>query len=433
MASDGSLVLSVQSHVVHGYVGNRSAVFPLQLLGFEVDVINSVQFNCRLGYPVVRGQKLTGEDLRDLVEGLEGSKVLTHTHLLTGFIGTPSFLREVAHLLDKLPSSCKYFCDPVMGDNGVLYVSADLVDVYRNEILPRASVLTPNQFEAEKLTQMTITNMQDAFDACDCLHKMGPQTIVITTLDVPEATQDGNCIAMLLSESNGRKWILQLPFIKGGPFFGTGDMTSAMLLAWTTTHPTEAPLALEKTGAVMQAVIRRTEQAPQTDEKRPELKIIASKRDIEDPPVTFRCRLVNPVPPVLRGILIDDSHWLTENAGNLDWLCDVPQNIRIGTVTRKGDSEIVSECTNGDFFIPIDVPVDSPLLEIQICKICLSTWGLSCPGQLCVISNRPETIMKTQALGCVTVSVTNNDATADWLASDWPAAGRIIGRIFQTS
>ena len=70
-------VLSIQSHTVHGYVGNKSAVFPLQLLGFDVSPINSVQFSNHTGYKGgVRGDVVDGEGLGRLVEGLEANGLM---------------------------------------------------------------------------------------------------------------------------------------------------------------------------------------------------------------------------------------------------------------------------------------------------------------------------------------------------------------------
>ncbi|MCO5594483.1 hypothetical protein L7F22_048514 [Adiantum nelumboides] len=97
-------VLSIQSHTVQGYVGNKAAVFPLQLLGFDVDPINSVQFSNHTGYPVWRGQVLNGEELWSLIEGLEANDLLYYTHLLTGYIGSLSFLECVLRVVEKLRS-----------------------------------------------------------------------------------------------------------------------------------------------------------------------------------------------------------------------------------------------------------------------------------------------------------------------------------------
>mmetsp|Transcript_38548 Transcript_38548/g.110242 ORF Transcript_38548/g.110242 Transcript_38548/m.110242 type:complete len:246 (+) Transcript_38548:130-867(+) len=85
-------ILSVQSHVVNGYVGNKAAIFPLQLLGNDVDFINSVQFVSQF---VHQGQKLSGEELRTLLDGLQKHNLGNYQYFLTGFIGQPSFLREV--------------------------------------------------------------------------------------------------------------------------------------------------------------------------------------------------------------------------------------------------------------------------------------------------------------------------------------------------
>jgi len=96
-------VLSIQSHVVHGYVGNKAAVFPLQLLGFDVDVINSVQFSNHTGYQKSwEGDVLNGEQLGSLLDGLERNELLRNTgHLLTGYIGSESFLRVVIKVIRK--------------------------------------------------------------------------------------------------------------------------------------------------------------------------------------------------------------------------------------------------------------------------------------------------------------------------------------------
>ena len=172
-------VLSVQSHVVHGYVGNKSAVFPLQLLGFEVDAVNSVQFCCHTGYPKFGGQVLGGEELWSLVAGLDANGLAaSYSHLLTGYIGSATFLRTVIRLVGLLRERCGrdlvYVCDPVLGDHGKLYVPEELVAIYRAEVVPLATLLTPNQFECELLTGVNVASEADAVRACDALH--GPAT-----------------------------------------------------------------------------------------------------------------------------------------------------------------------------------------------------------------------------------------------------------------
>ena len=143
-------VLSIQSHVVHGYVGNKSAVFPLQLLGVEVDL---GQLGAVLQPHGVRrrrrGDVLQGDQLRALVDGLGANGLLAgHTHLLTGYIGSPSFLRAVVDALVAIraanaPEAVAYFCDPVLGDGGKLYVPEALVEIYRDDVVLLATVRTP--------------------------------------------------------------------------------------------------------------------------------------------------------------------------------------------------------------------------------------------------------------------------------------------------
>ena len=144
-------VLSIQSHVVHGYVGNRAAVFPLQLLDFEVDFINSVQFSNQTGYKSFRGQRLNSDDLDELFLGLKENNLVNYTHLLTGYVGNEAFLNKLADLIEEMKGInpnliyCIYLilffstsklkaktclfvclfkvCDPVLGDNGKLVSS----------------------------------------------------------------------------------------------------------------------------------------------------------------------------------------------------------------------------------------------------------------------------------------------------------------------
>jgi pyridoxine kinase len=180
LPSDTGRVLSIQSHTVQGYVGNKSAVFPLQLLGFDVDPINSVQFSNHTGYPTFRGQVLNGSQLWDLIEGLAENDLLHYTHLLTGYIGSVSFLTTVLQVVDKLRSvnpDLVYVCDPVLGDEGKLYVPQDLISVYQQKVVPVATMLTPNQFEVELLTGLRITCEEDGLKACNALHSAGPRKV----------------------------------------------------------------------------------------------------------------------------------------------------------------------------------------------------------------------------------------------------------------
>lgn len=112
-------VLSIQSHVVRGYVGNRAATFPLQVLGFEVDAVNSVQFSNHTGYSHWKGQVLNSGELQELYDGLKLNSVNQYDYVLTGYTRDKSFLAMVVDIVQELKQQnprLVYVCDPVMGD-----------------------------------------------------------------------------------------------------------------------------------------------------------------------------------------------------------------------------------------------------------------------------------------------------------------------------
>lgn len=226
-------VLSIQSHVVSGYVGNKCAVFTLQLLGFDVDPINAVHFSNHGSYPTVKGSRTTRQQLTELIEGLKANDLLHYSHLLTGYIGSADFLLEIAEVVRELrareagtvygalhcmhlpvwltlhacaacraccstkPSSISSrrvcaVCDPVLGDEGRLYVPEECVRVYRDTIVPLATVLTPNQYELELLTGHATASRADVFAACEQLHAAGPSTVVRSACSACCSVRAGN-------------------------------------------------------------------------------------------------------------------------------------------------------------------------------------------------------------------------------------------------
>ncbi|XP_033741395.1 pyridoxal kinase-like isoform X2 [Pecten maximus] len=292
---DDCRVLSIQSSVVSGYVGNKSATFPLQVLGFDVSTVNSVQFSNHTGYKVFKGQVLNADDMSCLYDGLKSNMIHHYTHLLTGYIGSKSFLEKVGEIVKDLREqnpNLTYVCDPVMGDNGKMYVPKELLEVYREVIVPLADIVTPNQFEAEMLTEVKIETEADAWKAMQILHDMGPKTVVISSSDLgPE----GNIVGLASSITNGCKehYRINMPYIPQ-VFVGTGDLFAACLLAWIQKDK-NLKVALEKTVSIVQAVIQRTvchalRLAGKGNKPTPEqmeLRLIQSKADIEHPTIQF--------------------------------------------------------------------------------------------------------------------------------------------------
>ncbi|KAI8814727.1 pyridoxal kinase-like protein, partial [Cladochytrium replicatum] len=337
---------SVSSHVVFGYVGNKAITFPLQLLGFDVCSINTVQFSNHTGYPVFTGERLEGPQIRSLIDGLEKNGIVsTVTHLLTGYVGRPSSLLALADLAKTLREKNERFCfilDPVMGDNNKLYVGADVVPIYRDILLPLAHLITPNAFEVETLTGVSISTIGNVHKALDILHSKGVPVIVITSTELDELSvspQSSGIPDHLISgalhliasvrttdltsppKSSQLRFRISFPKLKAG-FTGTGDLFSALTLArlqsqwdaapdeWEadTDRALEASVvarACELAVASMQAVLARTmnafvgaghvlDDAPTETKERSlrmadmELNLVEGKREIESPVVEHK-------------------------------------------------------------------------------------------------------------------------------------------------
>ncbi|XP_006137992.2 pyridoxal kinase isoform X1 [Pelodiscus sinensis] len=306
-------VLSIQSHVVRGYVGNKAAAFPLQVLGFEVDPVNSVQFSNHTGYAHWKGQVLNSDELHELYEGLKLNNVNRYDYVLTGYTRDASFLAMVVDIVQELKqqnSNVVYVCDPVMGDKwdgeGSMYVPKDLLPVYRDKIVPVADIITPNQFEAELLTGRKIHTEKEALEVMDMLHAMGPDTVVITSSDLQSSLGNDYLIALgsqKKTRADGTKEIqrirMESPKVDAD-FVGTGDLFAAMLLAWTHKHPNNLKVACEKTVSAMQHVLQRTikcakEQAGKGNKPNPaqlELRMVQSKKDIENPEIIIKATVL---------------------------------------------------------------------------------------------------------------------------------------------
>ena len=272
--------------------------------------MNSVHFSNHTGYPNgFRGGVLKGDDLLTILEGLQNNDLLSDCdHVLTGYIGSESFLNAVLRVIDSArrgntSKATRYVCDPVLGDDGEFYVPQELVKTFIEKLIPASDLVTPNQFEVEQLTGVKIQSISDAARACQILHAMGPEIIVITSVvfDADIGKNENPTISMIASQQNQsaeqEMWRIKCPLIPRR-FTGTGDLCAALLLAHTDTLP--LPQALEKTMNTMHAVIERTHQYATSREKEchdgqhknnevysRELRLIQSKKDIEDPPKRF--------------------------------------------------------------------------------------------------------------------------------------------------
>ncbi|XP_018012457.1 pyridoxal kinase [Hyalella azteca] len=261
MKSDGR-VLSLQSHVVSGYVGNKSATFPLQVLGLEVDAINSVQFSNHTGYAHFKGQVMNAQELDELLEGLHlnGLSVGKYSHLLTGYIGSESFLKAVGKSVQVLKQDnpgMTYVCDPVMGDNGAMYVPAELLPIYRETIVPLADIITPNQYEAELLSEKKIETEADVAAVLDWFHDKGVKTVVLSSTDLGNAEQLIGIASTKEDEGSCTRLRIAMPRLPVN-FTGTGDLFAALLLGWLFRSGHDLKMSVENTVATMQSILTAT-------------------------------------------------------------------------------------------------------------------------------------------------------------------------------
>jgi len=224
-------VLSIQSHVVFGYAGNTSAVFPLQRLGREVWAINTVEFSNHTGYGSWRGKVLGAELVAELVTGLEERGALSRVEaVLSGYLGDAEVGRAIIDAVKKVRKespNALYCCDPVMGDVGRgFYVKPDIPDMFKNELIPLADIICPNQFELETLSGAGITSIESAVKAINILHEKGPSVVLVTSFK----EKDGE-LSMLASDSKNVYKVTTPELPLGGGVAGTGDMTTSIFLS----------------------------------------------------------------------------------------------------------------------------------------------------------------------------------------------------------
>jgi pyridoxine kinase len=222
-------ILSIQSHVAYGHVGNSSAVFPMQRLGCEVWPVNTVQFSNHPGYGGFRGQVFDGAMIREVVTGIAERGALTRCDgVLSGYLGAADIgaaILDAARLAKAANPRALWCCDPVIGDVGAgVFVKGGVPEFFRDTALAMADIITPNQFELEYLAGLSTALLDDARRALAKVHAAGPKVILVTSFLTAE-TPDGS-IDMLASDDSGLHR-LRSPRL-GQSFNGAGDAVAAL-------------------------------------------------------------------------------------------------------------------------------------------------------------------------------------------------------------
>jgi pyridoxine kinase len=254
-------ILSIQSHVAFGHVGNASATFPLQRLGHEVWPIHTVQFSNHTGYGEWTGRVFDGQAIEELMEGIDARGVLPRCDgVLSGYMGSAdigqAILSAVARVRAANPRAV-WCCDPVIGDVGRgVFVRPGIPEFMRQHAIPAADIVTPNQFELANLTGRPIGTRADAKAAISVLRALGPGIVLVTSLLTDETPDDA--VDLAAGDGTGT-WLLRTPRL-ALDVNGAGDAIAALFLVHRlATGSTKA--ALERAASSIFGLLRRTGEA----------------------------------------------------------------------------------------------------------------------------------------------------------------------------
>jgi pyridoxine kinase len=275
-------LLSIQSHVAYGHVGNSAAVFPLQRMGVEVWPIHTVQFSNHTGYGNWQGQVFDARTIREVIGGIEQRGVLGECDgVLSGYMGgvdVGAAVLDAVATVKRANPSARYACDPVIGDAGRgIFVARGIPEFMKERAVPAADIITPNQFELDYLAGRESRTLADALAAVKVVHGLGPRAILVTSLhteDTPEGTID-----LLASDATGRFRLRtpKLPLVVNG----AGDSIAALFFAHYL-RSGKIDEALSRAGSAIFGVLTKTAQAGAN-----EIQLVAAQDEIVQPSRVF--------------------------------------------------------------------------------------------------------------------------------------------------
>jgi pyridoxine kinase len=275
-------ILSIQSSVAYGHVGNSAVTFPLMRMGVDVWPVITVHFSNHTGYESWRGPLLSAADLRDVVQGIDERGLLGEVDaVLSGYQGGTdigAMILDAVALVKLRNPAAIYCCDPVLGDADVgSYVLPGIAEFMREQVVPAAQIITPNQFELTALTDRQVSTMADVLDAADVARALGPEVVLVTSVvrrDTPPAR-----IEMVAVDSDGA-WLVSTPRLPR-TFTGSGDVTAATFLA-ALLRLRDVPEALAHAAAVSYGLLAIT-----ADLGRSELALIDAQEEFLHPSHRF--------------------------------------------------------------------------------------------------------------------------------------------------
>ena len=279
----GVNILSIQSHVAYGHVGNSAAVFALQRLGVEVWPIHTVQLSNHTGYETSRGRAFDAAHIAELTLGLRERGALERCDgVLSGYIGSDGIgaaIVEAAGAVKRANPNAVYCCDPVIGDVGRgAFVSPEIAAFLRERAMPAADIVTPNHFELEQLTGRTVHSFVDAAAAIDALRARGPRVVLVTSLVTDETPADA--IDLVACDQTSR-YRLRTPKLTVAAH-GAGDAIAALFLAHYLRSGSAAE-ALARAAESIFGILKRT-----ADMGTAEMALIEAQDELVNPSARFR-------------------------------------------------------------------------------------------------------------------------------------------------
>jgi len=254
-------ILSIQSWVAYGHVGNAAAVFPMQRLGHEVWAVNTVQFSNHPGYGAFRGQVFPADAVREVVRGIADRGLLPSCDaVLSGYLGDASVGEVVLEAVTSIKAAnpkALYCCDPVIGDAGPgIYVRQGIPQFMRTRALLSADIVTPNHFELQLLARRQARSMSDIRAAIDTVHALGPRAVLVTSVEAPETPADA---VDLLASAAGECFRVRTPKL-AMTVNGAGDAIAALFLVHYLATGS-AREALENASSSIFGLLKRTAEA----------------------------------------------------------------------------------------------------------------------------------------------------------------------------
>jgi pyridoxine kinase len=281
-------ILSIQSSVAYGHVGNSAAVFPLQRLGHEVWPVFTVHFSNHTGYGAWRGPLVAPDDVAAVITGIAERGVLPSCDaVLSGYQGGAGIAEVILSAVEQVKAAnpaATYTCDPVMGNaTSGCFVDPAIPPIIRERVVPKADLITPNQFELGFLTDTTPQSLEETLASADLARALGPSTVLVTSFFHGDA-ESAQTIGMLAVTGAGA-WLVETPRLPMKAN-GSGDLTAALFTAHL--HETGSPAeALARTASSVYAVLKATLESGER-----ELRLVAAQDAIAHPACEFEVRQV---------------------------------------------------------------------------------------------------------------------------------------------